>query len=74
MILKWYIFNVFTRQELNEARKIHTFKVSEVDAQVKANYESKLEATVIDLREQHSLELEQMREDLENEYTAKVCK
>jgi len=59
-------------EELNEARKIHTFKVSEVDAQVKANYESKLEATVIDLREQHSMELEQMREDLENEYTSKI--
>ena len=46
--------------------------MSEVDAKVKANYESKLEATVIDLREQHSLELDQMRDDLENEYTSKV--
>jgi len=59
-------------EELSEARRISTFKVSEVDAKVKANYESKLEATVIDLREQHSLELDQMRDDLENEYTSKI--
>jgi DNA repair exonuclease SbcCD ATPase subunit len=59
-------------EELSEARRISTFKVSEVSNTIKANYESKLEATVIDLREQHSLELDQMRDDLENEYTSKI--
>ena len=39
----------------------------------KAEYENKLEATINDLREQHEVDMEQYKDDVESAFQSKVC-
>jgi len=46
--------------------------VTEISKQTKGDYESKLEAAIIDLRDQQNADLEALREELEAQYSVKV--
>lgn len=41
---------------------------------MKGVYENRLEAAIIDLRDQQAADLDQMKDDLEDQYSAKVGK
>ena len=58
-------------QELTEARKVSTVTINEET--FKAEYENKLEATINDLREQHEVDMEQYKDDVESAFQSKVC-
>ncbi|XP_076824951.1 prelamin-A/C-like isoform X2 [Clavelina lepadiformis] len=60
------------QEELSEVRKRHTVSVTEIDEQVKGVYENRLEAAIIDLRDQQAADLDQMKDDLEDQYSAKI--
>lgn len=57
-------------EELQEARKIQTVTISE-DV-FKAEYDQRLEATIIDLRERHEQDIENFKEDYEASFNAKI--
>nr|CAC81063.1 Lamin [Molgula oculata] len=59
-------------EQLNEARKKHQVRVTQIDQQVKVDFESKLEQCIIDLRDQQNMELEQYKEDLDKQYSGKL--
>ena len=53
-------------------RRRSALSVTEISQQTKGDYESKLEAAIIDLREQQNADIEVMREELEAQYSVKV--
>lgn len=57
-------------EELTEARKVSTVTINEET--FKAEYENKLEATINDLREQHEVDMEQYKDDVESAYNEKI--
>lgn len=59
-------------QEVKESRKRHAFSVTEIDERVKMDYDSKMEASLADLREQQACDIEQLKDDLEGQYKLKV--
>lgn len=46
--------------------------MTEINDKVKGDYEHKLEAAIIDLRDQQQSDLEALKEELEGQYNAKV--
>merc|ERR1719351_411678 len=57
-------------QELHEARKVTNVSINEET--FKAEYERRLEATIIDLRERHEQDVEILKEDLTDNFTEKI--
>nr|XP_026692917.1 lamin-L(II)-like isoform X2 [Ciona intestinalis] len=60
------------QEEVSEIRKRHTLSVTEIDEKVKGVYESQFEVALIELRDQQNADLEQMKEDLEGQYSSKI--
>lgn len=60
------------KEEIRESRKRHEISVTEIDEKVQRDYESRLEIAILDLREQQNYEIEQMRDELEIQYKAKI--
>uniref|UniRef100_H2Z372 IF rod domain-containing protein n=1 Tax=Ciona savignyi TaxID=51511 RepID=H2Z372_CIOSA len=60
------------QEEVSEVRKRHTLSVTEIDEKVKGVYESQFEVALMELRDQQNADLEQMKEDLDSQYSAKI--
>ncbi|XP_039268615.2 prelamin-A/C isoform X1 [Styela clava] len=60
------------KEEVRESRRRHDVSVTEIDENIKVDYESRLEAAIADLRDQQNYEIDQMRDDLEGQYKAKI--
>nr|XP_039268616.1 lamin-B1-like isoform X2 [Styela clava] len=60
------------KEEVRESRRRHDVSVTEIDENIKVDYESRLEAAIADLRDQQNYEIDQMRDDLESQYKAKI--
>nr|CAC13107.1 nuclear lamin L1 beta [Urochordate sp. AZ-2003] len=60
------------REEISEVRQRHTVSMTEINDKVKGDYEHKLEAAIIDLRDQQQSDLEALKEELEGQYNAKI--
>ncbi|XP_077976364.1 lamin-B2-like [Styela clava] len=60
------------KEYVRESRRRHDVSVTEIDKKIKVDYESRLEAAIADLRDQQNYEIDQMRDDLEGQYKAKI--
>lgn len=71
-----HISLVFTKktslQELREVKRRHESRVVELDTGHQQDFESKLAEALMEMRNQHDLQIKMYKEELEKTYTTKV--
>lgn len=65
-------FSVIPQQELREVKRRHESRMVELDNGHQQEFESKLTEALIEMRNQHELQIKMYKEEIEKTYNSKV--
>lgn len=71
MFLFIHLFSI-SQQELREVKRRHESRVVELDNGRQQEFESKLAEALMEMRNQHELQIKMYKEDIEKTYNSKV--
>lgn len=63
---------VFLQQELREVKRRHESRMIELDNGHQQEFESKLAEALVEMRNQHELQIKMYKDEIEKTYNAKV--
>lgn len=66
------LFLVFLQQELREVKRRHESRMIELDNGHQQEFESKLAEALVEMRNQHDLQIKLYKDEIEKTYNAKV--
>lgn len=66
------LFLVFLQQELREVKRRHESRMIELDNGHQQEFESKLAEALVEMRNQHDLQIKMYKDEIEKTYNGKV--
>lgn len=70
--LNLLLFLVFFQQELREVKRRHESRMVELDNGHQQEFESKLAEALMEMRNQHELQIKMYKDEIEKTYNSKV--